>query len=223
MPPEQGPDALGDSNLLAHASRIADPYYIGYGSAAAHYGLTTQYRSVIFVVTPQRVRAREVGESQARIVNVSHKKFFGFESVDVLGYKVMLSDREKTAIDCIDRPDLSGGVGEAAIIFATACRRFEWSKAVDDLERIQSGALARRFGWFSDHVKGDMPPAVRERVREVAKKSRRTWLGSNPARGQAVPGAIGYDDTWRIFINVPRAELHGSDGLGHRKPLRRES
>src|SRR3984957_20427429 len=30
IPPEQGPDALGDSNLLALASRIADPYYIGF-------------------------------------------------------------------------------------------------------------------------------------------------------------------------------------------------
>src|SRR6266481_9039431 len=58
VPPEQGPDALGDSNLLARASRIADPYYIGFGTAAAHYGLTTQYRSVIFVMTPQRVRVR---------------------------------------------------------------------------------------------------------------------------------------------------------------------
>ena len=29
VPPEQGPDALGNSNLLALASRIADPYYIG--------------------------------------------------------------------------------------------------------------------------------------------------------------------------------------------------
>jgi predicted transcriptional regulator of viral defense system len=52
VPPEQGPDALGDSNLLARASRIADLYYIGYGSAAAHYGLTTQHRSVIFVCKP---------------------------------------------------------------------------------------------------------------------------------------------------------------------------
>lgn len=33
VPPEQGPDALGDSNLLALASRIADPYYIGFGTA----------------------------------------------------------------------------------------------------------------------------------------------------------------------------------------------
>ena len=69
VPPEQGPDALGESNLLALASRIADPYYIGFGSAAAHYGLTTQHRNVIFLVTPVRVRAREVGESRVRIVN----------------------------------------------------------------------------------------------------------------------------------------------------------
>jgi predicted transcriptional regulator of viral defense system len=38
IPPEQGPDALGDSNLLALASRIANPYYIGFGTAAARYG-----------------------------------------------------------------------------------------------------------------------------------------------------------------------------------------
>src|SRR5580658_9641365 len=69
VPPEQGPDALGDSNLLARASRIADPYYIGFGTAAVHYGLTTQHRSVIFVVTPVRLREREVGESRVQIVN----------------------------------------------------------------------------------------------------------------------------------------------------------
>src|SRR5437016_12931245 len=76
IPPEQGPDALGNSNLLALASRIADPYYIGFSTAAAHYGLTTQHRNVIFVVTPVRLRAREVGESRVRIVNLSDKKCY---------------------------------------------------------------------------------------------------------------------------------------------------
>ena len=69
IPPEQGPDALGDSNLLALASRIANPYYIGFSTAAAHYGLTTQHRNVIFLVTPVHLRARRVGEAQVRIVN----------------------------------------------------------------------------------------------------------------------------------------------------------
>src|SRR5229473_1605685 len=173
IPPEQGPDALGDSNLLALASRVADPYYIGFSTAAAHYGLTTQHRNVIFVVTPVRLRAREVGEARVRIVNPSANKFFGFEPVDVLGYKVMISDREKTAIDCIDRPALAGGTGEAAVILATASRRLDWTKAADYLERIDSTALVRRFAWVMDHVKADMPAEIRERLLVLASRGPR--------------------------------------------------
>ena len=92
----------------------------------------------------------------------------------------MISDREKTAIDCIDRPALAGGVGEAATILATASRRFDWTKAADYLERIGSGALVRRFGWLVDHVKADVPPEVRDRLLQLAARSRKTWLGPDP-------------------------------------------
>jgi predicted transcriptional regulator of viral defense system len=221
IPPEQGPDALGDSNLLALASRIANPYYIGFSTAAAHYGLTTQHRNVIFLVTPEHLRARRVGEAQVRIVNPKPDKFFGFDAVDVLGYKVMISDREKTAIDCIDRPALAGGTGEAAVILATASRRLDWTKAADYLERIDSTALVRRFAWVMDHVKADMPAEIRERLLVLASRGPRTWLGANPLR--KVPGAIGYDKTWRLFVNVTPEELHGSAGLGRRKAVRKES
>src|SRR3989442_12370732 len=47
VPPEHGAEALGNSNLLAQASLIAERYYIGSGTAAAHYGLPTQHPSVI--------------------------------------------------------------------------------------------------------------------------------------------------------------------------------
>jgi predicted transcriptional regulator of viral defense system len=220
IPPDQGPEVLGNSNLLAQASLIADPYYVGYATAAAHYGLTTQHRNVIFLVTPVHTRARRVGEAQVRVVNPSANKFFGFDPVDVLGYKVMISDREKTAIDCVDRPTMAGGVGEAAIILATASRRFDWKKAADYLQRIESGALVRRFGWLADHVKADMPAEERERLISLTGRSTRAWLG--PAPEPAVPRAIGYDKTWRLFLNVPREELHGSAGLARRKPVRKE-
>src|SRR5882762_9729784 len=221
IPPEQGPEALGDNNLLALASRIADPYYIGFSTAATYYGLTTQHRKVIFVVTPVRLREREVGESRVRIVNLAESKFFGFEPVDVLGYKVVISDREKTAIDCIDRPALAGGVGEAATILATASRRFDWNKAADYLERIKSGALARRFGWLVDHVKAEIPPDTRARLLALAARSRKTWLGAAPE--SSVPHAIGYDEMWRLFVNVPRKELHGSAGTGRHKTFRKDA
>ena len=219
VPPEQGPDALGDSNLLARASRIADPYYIGFATAATHYGLTTQHRNIIFVVTPVRLRAREVGASRVRIVNPSEKKFFGFEPVDVLGYTVMISDREKTTIDCIDRTELAGGVGEAATILTTASRRIEWAKAGDYLQRIDSGALARRFGWLVDHVKADMPSEIRQRLMRLASRSGRARLG--PPHHHTVQDAMGYDKTWRIFVNVTPEELHGSAGLGGVKSIKK--
>jgi predicted transcriptional regulator of viral defense system len=220
IPPDQGPAALGESNLLALASRIADPYYIGYGSAAAHYGLTTQHRRLIILVTPTHLRGRQVGEGRVRIVNPKPGKFFGFGPVDALGYKVMMSDREKTAIDCIDRPALAGGVGEAASILAAASRRFDWPKAADYLKRIDSIALVRRFGWVMDHVKADIPAAVRERLLRLAALGPRTWMGPNPAH--KVEDAIGYDKTWRLFVNVSSEELRESAGLGRRKALKKE-
>lgn len=220
IPPDQGPEVLGNSNLLAQASLIAEPYYIGYGTAATHYGLTTQHRNVILLVTPVHARARRVGDAKVRIVNPSANKFFGFAPIDVLGYKVMISDREKTAIDCVDRPALAGGVGEAATILATASRRFDWKKAADYLQRIESGALVRRFGWLADHVKADMPADVRETLLSLTGRSTRAWLG--PAPKHAVPRAIGYDETWRLFVNATGEELHGSAGLGRRKSVRKE-
>lgn len=221
IPPDQGPDVVGESNLFALASRIADPYYIGYGSAAAHYGLTTQHRRVIVLVTPVQVRPREIGDARVRIVNPTQDKFFGFGPVDVLGFTVMMSDREKTAIDCIDRPELAGGVAEAASILGVASHRLDWQKAADYLERIDSTALVRRFGWVMDHAGSEMPADVRERLQRRAKRGRRTWLGPNPKA--KVEQAIGYDRTWRLIVNVAPQELRESAGLGRRKQLRKET
>ena len=62
-----------------------------------------------------------------------------------------------------------------------------------------------------------MPAPCANDVMQVARKNRRAWLGPDPARAQAVPDAVGYDDRWRIFINVARTELRDSAGLGHRE------
>ena len=221
IPPEQGPDALGDSNLLALARRITDRYYIGFATAAAHYGLTTQHRNVIVLVTPSKLRNRIVGETRLRMVNQTAKKFFGFESVDALGQEVMMSDREKTALDCIDHPELAGGIGEAAAILASASRRFDWTKAAKYVDRVDSSPLPHRVGWLLDHVKADVPQDVRAHLLDLATRTRKTWLGPDPARARA-PRAIGFDPTWRLFVNVSAEELTGSAGSGQRKTIRKD-
>jgi predicted transcriptional regulator of viral defense system len=216
VPLDQGPEAIGDSNLLALASRIAEPYYIGYGTAATHYGLTTQHRHVIWLVTPEHLRDRWVGDTEVRIVNPTPRKFLGFGPVDVLGYKVMMSDREKTVIDCIDRPELAGGEEEAAYILATASRRFDWQRAGDYLERVGSRSLTQRFGWLVDYVGAEIPVADRERLLRFTKGSRKAFLGP---KGET-KDPIGYDHTWRLFVNLPPRDLQASIGLGRRRTIK---
>lgn len=218
IPPDQGPDALGDSNLLSLASRIAERYYIGYGTAATNYGLTTQHRNVIWLATPEHLRDRRLGDVEVRIVNPAPRKFFGFGPVDVLGYKVMMSDREKTVIDCIDRPELAGGAGEAAFILATASRRFDWQKVGDYLQRIGSRGLVQRFGWLSDHVGAEIPAADRERLLRFIGHSHKAFLGPK----EEIQNAVGYDDTWRLFINIADEEFRDTAGLGRRRAVRTE-
>ena len=219
IPPEMGPDALGESNVLALASRIADPYYFGYGTAATHYGLTTQHRHVVQLVTPVRARNRRVLDTDVRIVNPVRRKFFGFGPVEVLGYTVMMSDREKTVIDCIDRPDLAGGVGEVATILATACRRIDWHRAANYLERIASRTLTRSFGWLADHAGATIPDDIYAHLLDLSKGSSKAFLGPRSPK----PGAIGYQGTWQLAVNVGRDELRESAGVAERYTVDRKS
>ncbi|MDE0371755.1 MAG: hypothetical protein OXI73_04320 [Rhodospirillales bacterium] len=70
---------------------------------------------MIRLVTPVRIRNRRVLDSDVRIVNPVQREFFGFGPIDLLGHTVMMTEQEKTVVEFIDRPDLAGGEGEAAV------------------------------------------------------------------------------------------------------------
>src|ERR1700688_3325272 len=42
IPPEHGPENLGENNVLAVASAVVDPSYVGWWAAASFHGFTTQ-------------------------------------------------------------------------------------------------------------------------------------------------------------------------------------
>lgn len=218
IPPEHGPEALGESNVLALASLITEPYYIGYGTAATHYGMTTQHRNVVWLITPQHLRDRQVLNAKVKIVNPSSKKFFGCTAVDILGFEVQMSDREKTAIDCVDRPDLSGGVSEVAYIVARACQKMDWGKAIDYLMRMDSVALIRKFGWLVDRAGANIPDHLRTRLLDEARTRRSVAILGPKAAAKEV---IGYQSEWKVTINVPENDLAESDGLARRRTIKR--
>ena len=69
-----------------------------------------------------------------------------------------MSDREKTAIDCIDRPALAGGRGRGRHHSGDGQPPFRLAEGGRLSRTDRFDALVRRFGWVMDHVKADMPP-----------------------------------------------------------------
>ncbi len=214
IPPDQGPEVIGESNILALASRFVDPYYIGYGTAAAHYGLITQVRNVVWIAsTTSGIRNRQIHDAAVRFVHLSPRKFFGFEDVPVFGYPVHMSDREKTIIDCVDRLRFAGGVSEVRQMLAIAAHRVDWQKLVGYLETIGSVSLAQRFGFLADTTEARMPDDARARLKRMLRSSSRSFLGPS----EKPNNAIGYNAEWQLLVHFSPKDLGGEVAMpdGH--------
>jgi hypothetical protein len=91
LPPEHGPENLGENNVLALASAVVDPSYVGCWAAASFHGFTTQKPMSITVAVLRQVPARIVEGADIRFVTVAQRKFIGFARYDVYGRQVALS------------------------------------------------------------------------------------------------------------------------------------
>ena len=112
LPPEHGPENLGENNILALAAAAVEPSYIGWWSAAAYHGFATQKPMSVFVAVLRQTPARTIEGSEVRFVKVTQRKFFGQQTYNVYDRSVSFSTPVKTLIDCLDRPDLAGGPAE---------------------------------------------------------------------------------------------------------------
>ena len=203
IPPEWGATPLGESNTLALASQLTTDGYIAFSTAAAHWALTTQMRSVIWIVTRTHARNRHINDSEVRFARLPAKAIFAIERVEIYGYPVPMSDREKTVLDCIAYPDRAGGISEASAILAKAARHWRWDKAVEYKERLGNIALIQKVGYLCDAAHIEMPSLLRSRLRTRLKPSSRTYL---------VPRTRGnietrYDREWGVVVNVDTTSL----------------
>lgn len=74
----------------------------------------------VFVAVLRQTPARTIEGTEAHFVKVAPRKFFGSETYNVYGHSVSISTPAKTLIDCLDRPDLAGGLSELARIARNA-------------------------------------------------------------------------------------------------------
>lgn len=203
LPPEHGPENLGENNVLALAAAAVEPSYIGWWSAASWHGFTTQKPMTVFVAVTRQTPPKMIEGTAVRFVKVTARKFFGFQPYDIYGRTVALSTPAKTLIDCLDRPDLAGGPAELSRITHSALAEADPQDVLAAAMTMKSKAVLQRLGFLSDFVGRPLPNAVRSAVRALVPGSYRSYFG----RAEQRDGDIGYVTAWGLFVHARKEDL----------------
>jgi predicted transcriptional regulator of viral defense system len=203
LPPEHGPENIGEQNVLALASAITEPCYVGWWAAASFHGFTTQKPSLLYVAVLRQAPARSIEGTEIRFVKVAARKFFGFESYPVYGRHASLSTPVKTLIDCIDRPDLCGGPSELARIVHSAMGEVEPADVIAAALKVKSVSLLQRLGFLTDLTGRPLSEEQRRHARDLIPTSSRSRFG----RPSSAEGDIGYVSDWGLFVNARCQDL----------------
>jgi predicted transcriptional regulator of viral defense system len=202
IPADRGPEGIPETNPLSLGKHLADPYYFGYTTAAAHYRFTPQSRNTVWIVTPQNVPDRTIRETTYWFANLVGRKFFGYGPEKVFGEEVNLSDREKTILDCVDKIGRAGGIAEVARMIVRAAPALDWGRVGDYARRFGSVALAQRLGYLTTRFGVAVPESGRQMLHDCLKRNSRSFLDPTGARKNAA-----YDREWQVLVNIPEKEI----------------
>jgi predicted transcriptional regulator of viral defense system len=203
LPPEYGPENLGENNPLALASAILDPSYIGWWTAASYHGFTTQKPRMISVAALRQFPSRVIEGHQIRFVKIIPRKFFGFQRENLYGREICISTPAKTLVDCVDRPDLAGGAAEITRIVLGASTTIDPHEMTEVALKMKSTATLQRLGFLADLVGWEWPQEIFQKIHGAIPPSRRITLGRSEFR----EGDLGYVNRWGIFVHATTADL----------------
>lgn len=170
-------------------SYLVDPSAISYWSALHYYGMTEQIPNTVFVQTPTRKKKSliNVFGVNYRIVRVKREKQYGLRKEWIEETPVNITDKEKTIIDCLDKPQYSGGIIEVAKALKTGS--LNQQRLSEYALKIGNYAVVRRLGYLSERMglKLNLPPPKSKKYLQLDPK---------------MP-PIGFNDPkWRLVINL---------------------
>ena len=181
-------------NEFVIGSELVEPHAISYWSALNYHGLTEQIPNTVFVQTTSRKKKRDLNVFGVRylIIKISESKFFGVEKVWIDNVSINITDKEKTIVDCLDRPEYCGGVIEVAKALNNEI--YDYDRLSRYAVNMKNSGVIRRLGYLCDYL--GIPivlPAI----------DSRNYLYLDPT----MPKNGVTDRKWRLKVNISLGEL----------------
>ena len=171
------------------ASVLVSPYAIGYWSALHFYGLTEQIPRTVFIQTTARKKKQTIRifGVDYNIIKINNKKFFGVRQEWIEESYVNITDREKTIVDCLDKPKHCGGIVEVAKSLQNG--RFDTEKLAKYAVKIGNSGVLRRLGFLCELLGIEI---------NLPKINVRNYLYLDPT----MPHHGNKNAKWRLVVNL---------------------
>jgi predicted transcriptional regulator of viral defense system len=203
VPLSAGPQREWSEDPLAIGTILVPDGGAAYWSAVRHWGWTAQLPQTQFFITPaRRYRSHSVVLGVPYVfVTMKPERVFGFAEEWSGSLRIRVTDRERTVVDMLHRPDLVGGVAEVSESLKEAWPQLDQDRLLGYVARFGSGTVPKRLGFLAEHLA--LPGA------EPLIRSLRASIGAGMTaleRGGAPGGRL--TRRWNLRINAS-----GFDGV----------
>lgn len=126
--------------------KLVSPYFFSYHSALEIHGVANSATfNTVYLSSPKQFRV--IRHSGIDYVWVRKTKLFGTEKAVWSDKEVVVSDRERTIIDCLDRIELAGGL-EEAFKSITSFPAVDNERLLSHLVLFKKKSLIRKLGFL---------------------------------------------------------------------------
>lgn len=176
-------------NEFVIGSMLIKPYAIAYWSALHFYGLTEQIPNTVFIQTTARKKNQniKVFGINYEIVRIKEAKFFGIRREWIEETQINITDKEKTIVDCLDKPQYCGGIIEVAKALKNGS--FDKDRLEVYANKIGNSGVIRRLGFLCDFL------GIKINLPQIKTKNYLYLDPTMPLEGQR-------NAKWRLIINL---------------------
>ena len=198
-PAKSGVEGYWSEHAFKILNKLINSYYVSYWTALHYWWMTEQIPRTIYVVTTKIKKDIEFFGEKIQFVTVIPKKFYGYTTEKIDDDYFTVATREKTIIDCLDRPIYCGGVVELFKGLWTARKQINFDILINSTEKFNASSVQRRLGYLiekSDFLR------KHEYKRLKGKFNGFRWL--DPSANKKI---LYYDHNWGLKVNISEENL----------------
>ncbi len=183
-------------------ANLVQPYAISFWSALNHWGLTEQLPKRTYIQTNKSIvsYSKNILGSEYQFIRLNPRRFFGTEKIWVANHQVIITNPEKTLVDCLAFPAYCGGISEAVKGLYNFYQTNQSKNLVDYAQKMGQPVL-KRLGYLLEILEISNE--------EELDKIKRLITNPNPVVLEPLLPAENaeWNSKWKLNINITKKDL----------------